>query len=82
MEPIIKTLTPSLTQLNILNILKLGPLSRKDLVNVLCIPRTTIYDNFEKRMKEGLIINFNKNNGKRGRPIRFWQLKKFSKESI
>ena len=52
-----------------------GPSTRKDLVNVLNSPRTTIYDNLLKLQKRKLIEKFTRNNGMRGRPLVFWRLK-------
>ncbi|MFW9945823.1 MAG: hypothetical protein ACFFDX_03225 [Candidatus Odinarchaeota archaeon] len=54
---------------------KFGPSTRKDLVNELDTPRTTIYDNLLKLQKRKLIEKFSRNNGKRGRPLIFWKLK-------
>lgn len=53
---------------------KNGPLSRKDFVNTLKIPRTTIYDNLLKLQKRKLVEKFTRNNGKRGRPLVHWKL--------
>ncbi|MHA1478602.1 MAG: hypothetical protein ACTSPU_10425 [Promethearchaeota archaeon] len=52
-----------------------GPSTRRDLVNVLKSPRTTIYDNLLKLQKRKLIEKFTRNNGMRGRPLVFWRLK-------
>ena len=52
-----------------------GPSTRRDLVNVLNSPRTTIYDNLLKLQKRKLIEKFTRNNGMRGRPLVFWRLK-------
>ncbi|MGB5909564.1 MAG: hypothetical protein WBH31_00075 [Promethearchaeia archaeon] len=54
---------------------KYGPTTRKDLVNELDTPRTTIYDNLLKLQKIKLIEKFSRNNGKRGRPSIFWKLR-------
>jgi len=51
-----------------------GPLTRKDLVNHLNSPRTTVYDNLIKLQKRKLIQKFSKNNGTKGRPLVFWRL--------
>ncbi|MFX1446543.1 MAG: hypothetical protein ACFFCG_00240 [Promethearchaeota archaeon] len=53
----------------------IGPSTRRDLVNVLDSPRTTIYDNLLKLQKRKLIEKFTRNNGMRGRPLVFWKLK-------
>jgi len=52
-----------------------GPLTRRDLVKELKIPRTTIYDNLVKLQKRKLIEKFSRNDGKRGRPLIFWKFK-------
>jgi predicted transcriptional regulator len=52
-----------------------GPLTRRELVNHLHTPRTTIYDNLVKLHKLKIIEKFSRNNGKRGRPLIFWKLK-------
>ncbi|MHA1459924.1 MAG: hypothetical protein ACTSO8_00435 [Promethearchaeota archaeon] len=53
----------------------IGPSTRRDLVQVLNSPRTTIYDNLLKLQKRRLIEKFTRNNGMRGRPLVFWRLK-------
>ena len=61
-------------QFNLIKTLKdEGPLTRRDLVNELKIPRTTIYDNLVKLQKRKLIEKFSRNDGKRGRPLIFWK---------
>jgi predicted ArsR family transcriptional regulator len=63
-------------QSNLLKTLELtGPLTRKDLVNQLKTPRTTIYDNLVQLQKRKLIEKFTRSNGKRGRPLVFWKVK-------
>ena len=52
-----------------------GPTTRRDLVNILNSPRTTIYDNLLKLQKRKLIEKFTRNNGMRGRPLVFWKVK-------
>jgi len=52
-----------------------GPLTRRDLVNQLNTPRTTIYDNLIKLQKRKVVEKFTRNNGKRGRPLVFWKLR-------
>lgn len=67
-------LTP--IQFHIINVLKnKGPLTRKDLVERLNTPRTTIYDNLTKLQKKRIIEKFSRNNGKIGRPLVFWKMK-------
>lgn len=63
-------------QHNLIKILKNdGPLTRRDLVNQLNTPRTTIYDNLIKLQKRKVVEKFIKNSEKRGRPLVFWKLK-------
>ena len=63
-------------QFNLIKTLKdEGPLTRRELVNELKIPRTTIYDNLVKLQKRKLIEKFSRNDGKRGRPLIFWKFK-------
>lgn len=63
-------------QFNLIKTLKNeGPLTRRDLVKELEVPRTTIYDNLIKLQKRKLIEKFSRNNGKRGRPLIFWKFK-------
>jgi predicted ArsR family transcriptional regulator len=64
-------------QYNLIKTLKYnGPLTRKELVNQLNTPRTTIYDNLVKLQKREKVKKFSRNNGKRGRPKTFWDIKK------
>lgn len=64
------------TQNNLIKILQVnGPMTRRDLVNQLKVPRTTIYDNLVKLQKQKVIEKFSRNNGKRGRPLIFWKIK-------
>lgn len=63
-------------QYNLIKTLKNGgPLTRRDLVKELKIPRTTIYDNLVKLQKRRLIEKFSRIDGKRGRPLIFWKIK-------
>ncbi|MHA1913571.1 MAG: hypothetical protein ACW986_02425 [Promethearchaeota archaeon] len=63
-------------QSNLLKTLEItGPLTRKDLVNQLKTPRTTIYDNLVQLQKRKLIEKFTRSDGKRGRPLVFWKAK-------
>ncbi len=63
-------------QNNLIKILeKDGPITRKELVRTLKIPRTTIYDNLLKLQRRKLIEKFSRNNGRRGRPLVFWRIK-------
>lgn len=52
---------------------KIGPMTRRELVNHLNTPRTTIYDNLLKLQKIKLVEKYARNNGKRGRPLIFWK---------
>ena len=64
------------TQNNLMKILQInGPMTRKDLVNQLNTPRTTIYDNLVKLQKQKVVEKFTRNNGKRGRPLVFWKIR-------
>ena len=69
-----KFLQMKLTQQNILELLKLGPSTRRDLVDFLNLPRTTVYDNLIKLQKQKLVERFTRNNGKVGRPLVMWKL--------
>ena len=63
-------------QYNLIKILaKTGPLTRRDLVNQLRTPRTTIYDNLIKLQKRRMVEKFTRNDGKRGRPLVLWKIK-------
>ncbi|MFO7795993.1 MAG: helix-turn-helix domain-containing protein [Promethearchaeati archaeon] len=53
-----------------------GPLTRRQLVNKLRTPRTTIYDNLVKLQKKKVVEKFSRNNGKRGRPKVYWKILK------
>jgi predicted transcriptional regulator len=69
-----KYLTP--IQSNLINKLRNeGPTTRRDLVDILNSPRTTIYDNLLKLQKRKLIEKFTRNSGRRGRPLVFWIIK-------
>ena len=62
-------------QYNLIQILRRnGPLTRKQLVNQLNTPRTTIYDNLVKLLKGKVVKKFSRNNGKRGRPKIYWEI--------
>ncbi|MFX0072570.1 MAG: hypothetical protein ACFFAO_15905 [Candidatus Hermodarchaeota archaeon] len=52
-----------------------GPSTRRELVNHLNTPRTTIYDNLLKLQKRKIVEKFTRNNGRRGRPLVFWKIK-------
>jgi len=77
MEKILKQITPDLTpiQYNIIMYLSSGAKRRKDFVDSLNIPRTTVYNNLEKIRNKKLIWQSYKLNGKLGRPITYWQIK-------
>jgi len=67
-------LTP--IQIKLIEFLQNGPASRKTLVKELETPRTTIYDNLKKLQKRKIIEKSRDNNGERGRPLVYWELKK------
>jgi predicted transcriptional regulator len=67
-------LTP--IQIKLIKILQNGPASRKTLVKKLETPRTTIYDNLLKLQKRKIVEKSRDNNGERGRPLVYWELKK------
>ncbi len=52
---------------------QIGPSTRRDLVNYLKTPRTTIYDNLLKLQKRKVVEKFTRSNGNRGRPLVFWK---------
>ncbi|MHA1931886.1 MAG: hypothetical protein ACW96X_05055 [Promethearchaeota archaeon] len=54
---------------------KEGASTRKELVKHLNTARTTIYDNLVKLQKRKLIEKFSRTDGKRGRPLVFWEIK-------
>lgn len=67
-------LTP--IQFNLIKVLNNnGPLTRRDLVDQLRTPRTTIYDNLIKLQKRKMVEKFTRNDGKRGRPLVLWKIK-------
>ena len=67
--------TISSIQEMVLKILQKGPLTRKQLVHQLNVPRTTIYDTLIKLQRIKVIEKFTRNNGSRGRPLVYWKLK-------
>ncbi|MBN1216751.1 MAG: hypothetical protein JXA99_15090 [Candidatus Lokiarchaeota archaeon] len=63
-------------QNNLIRLLKNdGPLTRKQIVNQLDTPRTTVFDNLTKLQKRRVVEKFSRNNGKRGRPKVYWRIK-------
>ena len=63
-------------QNNLIKLLKNdGPLTRKQIVNQLDTPRTTVFDNLTKLQKRRVVEKFSRNNGKRGRPKVYWRIK-------
>jgi len=63
------------TQHNIvIELFKNGSMNRKQLVNSLKKPRTTIFDNLNRLQKRNIVSKFPKNTGDRGRPEIFWKL--------
>lgn len=68
-------LTQREIRLLIINMLTtLDPLTRRDFVETLELPRTTVYDHLHRLEKSGEVTRFTKNNGKRGRPLVFWKI--------
>jgi len=45
------------------------------LMKLLKKPRTTVYDNLKKLEKHGIVERITKNDGSKGRPLRYWKLK-------
>ena len=71
-----ETLKLTLIQENLLETLrKNGPLSRSQMVNILGIPRTTIYDNLVGLMENDLVKRFSRQINSKGRPVVFFKLK-------
>jgi predicted ArsR family transcriptional regulator len=65
----------TLLQSNILDYLNdIGAASRRQLVEVLETPRTTVYDNLEGLEEKGLVERFKVHNGQQGRPMTYWRL--------
>ncbi len=52
-----------------------GPITRRDLVNQLNSPRTTIYDNLLKLQRLKVVEKFSRTDGSKGRPLVYWKLK-------
>ncbi|TFG10207.1 MAG: MarR family transcriptional regulator [Promethearchaeota archaeon] len=74
---ILDNMTDPLTpiQLRLIEFLKInGSRTRRELVNQLKIPRTTLYDNLLKLQKQRIVEKYAKNNGKRGRPVVYWKI--------
>ena len=65
----------------IIELWKNGPMNRRQLVNNLGNPRTTIFDNLAKLQKMNVVSKFAKNNGARGRPIIYWKLNNIGEET-
>ncbi len=61
-------------QFTLIKTLEKGPSTRRDLVQLLNSPRTTVYDNLFKLHKRKVVEKFTRNSGKRGRPLVFWKL--------
>jgi predicted transcriptional regulator len=60
---------------NILGILKSGRKERRELVEILDQPRTTIYDNIQRLINNGLVKKYSEPLGGRGRPTVYYQLR-------
>ncbi|MHA1341242.1 MAG: helix-turn-helix domain-containing protein [Promethearchaeota archaeon] len=54
---------------------KNGPLNRDQLVSILNIPRTTIYDNISELIRLNIVKKFTRQINSRGRPKVFFKLK-------
>lgn len=53
-----------------------GTITRKGLVNITKLPRTTVYDGLAKLEEQGLVEHSPmKVKGKRGRPLTMWRIK-------
>lgn len=59
-------------QLSLLNILKVKPMTRRELVSKLEMPRTTIFDNLKKLKNKGLVKDRQLDANGRGRPKVQW----------
>jgi len=59
------------------------PLTRKEIVDIVNLPRTTVYDMLERLERDGKVKSITKTNGKIGRPRVLWtvrsQYKKYRK---
>lgn len=64
------------TMIKIIDKLKERDYTRKELVDLLNIPRTTLYDNLYILKKRKLVRNYTKNRNIRSRPLTFWSLDK------
>lgn len=65
---------PSILQCVIIDVLKRGSMTRKEMVRELKIPRTTIYDNLNVLEKIKIVKKSTKNTGQIGRPEIYWSL--------
>ncbi|MBY8982887.1 MAG: hypothetical protein KGD57_08055 [Candidatus Lokiarchaeota archaeon] len=73
---LVENLILSPIQNNLIKLLKNGrSLTRKEIVNQLNTPRTTVFDNLAKLQKRRVVEKFSRNNGTRGRPKVYWRLK-------
>jgi len=61
-------------QKRIINLLKLDDMIRRDLVDILGVARTTIFDNLDKLMMLKIVDKYTVNQGIRSRPLVFWSL--------
>jgi len=64
----------SILQCVIIDVLKRGSMTRKEMVRELKIPRTTIYDNLNVLEKIKIVKKSTKNTGQIGRPEIYWSL--------
>ena len=72
-EEEIQNLSP--LQCIIIDVLKRGSNTRKELEKELNTPRTTIYDNLIKLQKHEIIEKSTRNTGQIGRPKIYWSIK-------
>ena len=52
-----------------------GPITRNELVNIIKLPRSTLFDNLNKLTRENILKTTSVPNGKRGRPQIMWSIK-------
>ena len=62
-------------QAQILKSLSSGAMPRREIVRIVKKPRTTVYNNLYALWKEKLVVKIKKYNGKRGRPLTYWEIK-------
>lgn len=70
----LKMIKSCFTSQNILEQLKLGPMTRDELVEALDTPRSTIYGHLEKLIKNKRVTTEERGTGKVGRPKVYFKL--------